>query len=265
MPTAHRQVVLSSFSLGLGPVPFPVRLGAAAAAGFDGIGLYVGHYQALRDEGWTDAALVAAVEEAGTSVPELEVLPFFDDERAEVLVHMARVFGAERCQVVAPFHDPFDWDDAVRWLRAVADRFARSGTRLSLEFLACSHLADAPTTERLVHDVGVERAGICVDSWHVFRGAGLPSLVGLDPLAVAAVQFDDGPAEPVLDDYIQDCLHYRRAPGEGAFDLDGFLALLPRDAPVSVEVISDELSRREPYALAAHLYDTTSAVLHRQQ
>jgi sugar phosphate isomerase/epimerase len=260
-----RQVVLSSFSLGLAPVPFEVRLEAAAAAGFDGIGMYVGHYLSLRDDGWTDRQLQDAVAAAGVGVPELEVLPFFDDDRAEILLHMAEVFGALRCQVVAPFYDPFDWDAAVVWLRAMGERMAEFGTRLSLEFVGCSTLGDAPTTERLVHEVGLDVAGICVDTWHVFRGAGLASLEQLDPAAVAALQFDDGPMVPVVDDYIQDCLHYRQAPGEGQFDLDGFLSLMPRDAPVSVEVISDELSLVPSIELAAHLFDTTKAVLDRQQ
>ena len=33
------------------------------------------------------------------------------------------------------------------------------------------------------------------------------------------MQLDDGPAEPVSEDYLEDTTRYRQAPGEGEFDL----------------------------------------------
>ncbi len=50
--------------------------------------------------------------------------------------------------------------------------------------------------------------------------------------------------KPVTDDYLDECTHYRAPPGEGEFDVDGFLRVLygtATTAPVSVEVMSDEL------------------------
>ncbi len=75
------------------------------------------------------------------------------------------------------------------------------------------------------------------------------------------VQFNDGPFTPVLDDYVQDCLHHRELPGDGEFDLRGFLELLPADAPISVEVPDDDLDALPVGEAAAALYEATARYL----
>ena len=40
---------------------------------------------------------------------------------------------------------------------------------------------------------------------------------------VVRIQMNDGPLEPTIAGYKDDCLRHRVPPGEGAFDLDGFL------------------------------------------
>jgi hypothetical protein len=47
-------------------------------------------------------------------------------------------------------------------------------------------------------------------------------------------------------------------PGEGEFDLRGLLALLPADAPLSVEVADDDLDLLEPAEAARILHTETS-------
>ena len=61
---------------------------------------------------------------------------------------------------------------------------------------------------------------------------------------VYAVQMDDGPQEPQLADYKQDCLANRVPPGEGEFDCVQFVRLLQEigvRSPLSLEVCSTEL------------------------
>jgi hypothetical protein len=60
---------------------------------------------------------------------------------------------------------------------------------------------------------------------------------------------------------VQDCLHHRQAPGEGEFDLRGFLALLPADVPLSIEVPDDDLDALTPMAAATLLMDETRRYL----
>ncbi len=78
-----------------------------------------------------------------------------------------------------------------------------------------------------------------------------------------AVQLDDGPVE-AEGDLVEATLHRRLLPGEGGFDLAGYLCAL-RDvgavAPVGVEVFSDELHALGPVPAAQRAAEATRAVL----
>ena len=81
---------------------------------------------------------------------------------------------------------------------------------------------------------------------------------------MTVVQFDDGPMQPVLADYLEDTMHYRNVPGEGEFDLVTFLQALPAGPPLSVEVIDDDLAGQPAADVARRLATATRAVLARQ-
>jgi len=90
------------------------------------------------------------------------------------------------------------------------------------------------------------------------------ALRGLAPEQVVVIQVDDGPGCPVTDDYLDECTRYRCAPGQGDFDLGGFLrALLATGttAPVSVEVLSDQNDQLPPATVAGTLAIATRSVL----
>lgn len=76
------------------------------------------------------------------------------------------------------------------------------------------------------------------------------------------IQFDDADAVRV-GGYMEDTTLRRRLPGQGAFDLVGFIQMLDEmgvNAPISVEILSDE-QRARPLDEAARLaHDTTRAV-----
>ena len=77
---------------------------------------------------------------------------------------------------------------------------------------------------------------------------------------------DDGPLTPVTTDYLAECTHYRMAPGEGEFDIAGFLSVVygtGTTAPVSVEVMSDELDDLPVQTAAERLATATRHVLSR--
>src|SRR5260370_36491813 len=80
---------------------------------------------------------------------------------------------------------------------------------------------------------------------------------------IFTVQFDDGPRQPVDPDYYTDCTRYRDVPGEGEFDLTGFLDLLEEIGvrlPLSVEVISPDLLQRPAAEIARRLAAATPPV-----
>ena len=80
--------------------------------------------------------------------------------------------------------------------------------------------------------------GILLDSLHFYRyGGSLEQLRALDPDLLSYAQLCDAPLAPPEDpDLQQESRAMRLMPGEGELPLTRFLAALPADLPVSVEV-----------------------------
>ncbi len=266
-------LILSHFSLGRSR-PFEERVRAAAEAGFAAMGLYVGEYQRLRAEGARDADLRSVLDHYGMPVVEIEALRGWSAigaERAAYLRTEQSVFGmsdalgpGHHVQVIGPYAGTLD--DAAEAFAGVCDRAAGHGLAAAIEFLPeMSNIPDAVTAMQIVTRAGRPNGGICLDCWHHFRGANDDDMLRAIPAeAIFTVQFDDGPRQPVDPDYYTDCTRYRDVPGEGEFDLAGFLGLLDEMGvrlPLSVEVISTDLLQRPAGEVARRLADATRAVV----
>ena len=128
-----------------------------------------------------------------------------------------------------------------------------------------SNIPDAATAMQIVTRAGRANGGICLDCWHHFRGANDDDMLRAIPAErIFTVQFDDGPRQRVDPDYYTDCTRHRDVPGEGEFDLTGFLGLLDEMGvrlPLSVEVISTDLLQRPAAEVAGRLAGATRAVV----
>ena len=265
-------LILSHFSLGRFR-PFEERVRAAAEAGFAAMGLYVGDYQRLRAEGATDADLRAVLDQHGMRVVEIEALRGWSAtgaERAAYLQTEQSVFAmsdaigpGHHVQVIGPFTGTLD--DAAEAFAGVCDRAAEHGLAAAIEFLPeMSNIPDAATAMQIVTAAGRPNGGICLDCWHHFRGANDDDMLRAIPAeAIFTVQFDDGPRQRADPDYYTDCTGHRNVPGDGDFDLTGFLRLVGEMGvclPLSVEVMSDDLQPR-PGEVARRLAEATRAVV----
>lgn len=266
-------LILSHFSLGRFR-PFEERVRAAAGAGFAAMGLYIGEYERLRAQGARDADLRGFLDQHGMRVVEIEALRGWSatgDERAAYLRTERAVFAmsdalgpAHHVQVIGPYTGTLD--DAAEAFAGLCDRAAEHGLAAAIEFLPeMSNIPDAATAMRIVTRAGRANGGICLDCWHHFRGANDDDMLrSIPPERVFAVQFDDGPRQRVDPDYYTDCTRHRRVPGEGDFDLVGFLRLVGEMGvrlPLSVEVMSADLQPRPAAETARRLADATRAVM----
>lgn len=277
----HNDVIASYYTLSGAPVGQPARFSlearvtAAAAAGFSAIGLTVEDYQACRAHGLSPTTLRQIVADAGIRVAELEFLTNWwradaagDQARLleEQLYAAAEVFGARHLNV-GSIGEP----GTLPPLAVVADRFAalcdraaQQGLLVALEFLPWSDIPDAKAAEAIVHQAARANGGILIDSWHYFRGAADPAQLQAIPADhFVAIQFDDADAVRV-GGWMEDTTLRRRLPGEGAFDLIGFVRMLDMlgvRAPISVEIISTEHQARELPVAAQLAYDTTRTIL----
>jgi sugar phosphate isomerase/epimerase len=267
-----RPVILAHGSLR--HADFRDRVAAVARAGFDGLGLHVREYARLRSQGWSDADLRAVLTDAGVRLAEIETLLGWDDpaerrdpdglRREELAFALADAVGARHAVAVGAITGDLR-PTATEGFAALCDRAADHGLLVALEPQACSSIADLATATAIVADAGRPNGGLNVDVWHQARGGWpLPALRALAPEQVVVIQVDDGPGRPVTDDYLDECTRYRSAPGQGDFDLDGFLrALLATGttAPVSVEVLSDQNDQLPPGTVAEALATATRSVL----
>jgi sugar phosphate isomerase/epimerase len=257
-------LVLSHFSL---PRTHPIeeRVATAAAAGFAGIGLFIGEYQWLVAEGRGGAWLDELLDEHQIAVAEIEVVsswarPGSDDRGFEASAwEMADRWDCRYLQAIGPFDGDFAY--AGRNFGILCDRAGEHGLVVGLEFLPFTNIIDAADALRIVEDADRANGGICVDIWHHERGARDLSLIAAIPAGrLLGIQMNDGTIAPALPDYKDDCLRYRRPPGEGEFDVTAMvdcLRSIGATVPWSLEVCRDLTNGPSP---AEHVQQCADAM-----
>ncbi len=256
---------------------FTERVAAAAKAGFAAIGLAVEDYAAMRARGVSDAELRRIIDDHDVAVAELEFLTnwWCDDDKGqrsreleEKFYAAADAFGARHMNVGSP-----GMRGTLPALELVAERFgmlcnraARHNLLVAFEFLPWSDIPDAATAGRLIELADRKNGGILIDTWHYFRGAADPAQVRAIPAdRFCLIQFDDADTE-MIGDWMEDTTDNRRLPGEGSFDLTGFIQMLDQmgvDAPFSIEILSIEQRNHTVTDAARAAYDSSRAVIDR--
>lgn len=174
----------------------------------------------------------------------------------------AAELGAESVNALLYDRDPGRRADVFAAFCEKADGF---GLRVAVEFYPPSQVASLQAAHDLVEGVGRPgRVGITLDLLHLMRSGGVVAdIAGLPPASILVAQLCDGPAAVAPDALVLEAAAQRCLPGQGVFDVPGFVAALPGGARVSVEVpredaLADGVS---PLARAAAAVAATRAVL----
>ena len=267
----NSDLVLSYFSLDRAH-PMADRIEAAAAAGYAGIGLYIGEYQRLGQEGlahgWLDDQLAAH----HMLIAEIEVVRGWaqhGEPYEQCLVmeaaawEMADRFGCRYLQAIGPFDGTIA--DAGAAYGALCDRAAEHGLVVGLEFLPFTNIVDAADALRIVEAADRPNGGVCVDIWHHTRGANNLELIqAIGAERITGIQMNDGTLVPQRPDYLQDCLRNRVAPGDGEFGAVNFVGALIDmgvSVPWALEVCNDSVWGRPGQDHAMQCADGMRAVL----
>ncbi|GLZ09203.1 IolI protein [Actinomadura sp. NBRC 104412] len=272
---------------------FTERLRAAAAAGFDSIGLSLDQYRAALQEGLDDRRLRFLLDDHGLRVTEIEAPwdwaaggpPGADAsaravdvgtgsrDNGDLLFHALEALRCEQFNAVA--FTAYPHEHLVERFTALCARAATVGARVALEFMPFSELRTLPAAWRLVRESGAPNAGVLLDHWHYVRSGGTPDdLAAVPPERILSVQLNDVQLNDVQprddlspgevrdqDDLREEARHRRLLPGDGAAR---FVRLLRRHgvtARMSVEVWSDDLERLAPTEAARLAYEAADRVL----
>ncbi|MEO8266634.1 MAG: TIM barrel protein [Ilumatobacteraceae bacterium] len=262
-------LVMSHFTLAR-HYPIEDRIAAAAAAGIAGIGLYVGDWDRQLGEGMTLVRLQELLDRHGVLLAEIEAIQIWDVDGAgghrtrrflDLAWQLADQIGSRYLQVIGPYHQPLP--EAIEQFGIICDRAAGYDMKVGLEFLPFSNVRTATDAMSIVGAADRANGGVCVDIWHHRRGADDTAMIEAIPAdKVMAIQINDGPMTPQLDDYKQDCLQNRVAPGEGEMHVVEFVAMLLRmgvSAPWSLEVCQQNAPVGADHV--AHCADQMRAVL----
>jgi sugar phosphate isomerase/epimerase len=235
--------------------PADVVVDAAAACGFDGVGLRVSHDHAVTEPG----AIRRRAESAGLVVHDTEVHRIsLDETDPTALIERSAALGASALLAVS------DLADHRATLERVGDltrRCEESGLRLALEYMAWT------TPSEPAGAIEIARATGCVlvvDLLHHVRvGAGVAELRAVvESGTLGWVQICDAPlASPPHDRLVHEARHGRMSPGRGGLPLTDLLACLPDGVTVSVEVQNDALLDVKPFERARLLHDGARSVL----
>lgn len=266
------ELVLSHYSIR--HASFRDRVHAAASAGFSGIGLKLDEYERLRAQEVSNEELRDVLAEHDQRVFEYEAVRGWASSGAaaqryrhqlDTIDRMVEAFGPpHHVQVIGPYEG--DVDDAANGFARLCEWLADRGTRGAIEYLPeMSNIPDAGSAWDIVRAAGAGNGGLCVDAWHHFRSTDdFEQLATVPGDRVIDVQLNDGSLVRGDPDYYTDCTSYRVVPGQGEFDLVGFIRTLDGmgvDVPISIEVISLALDTRPPDEAARRMADGARAVL----
>jgi 4-hydroxyphenylpyruvate dioxygenase len=145
------------------------------------------------------------------------------------------------CSNVATARSGDDQLAAIQ-LRALGDLAADFGVRVAYEALAWGRFVDGyEQAARIVRLADHERIGLCLDSFHILsRGHNPEAIETIPGEKIFFLQVADAPQLAM--DVLPWSRHYRLFPGEGDFDLAGFMSHVVRSGysgPVSLEIFND--------------------------
>ena len=239
------------------------KLHAIAAAGFEGVELF--ETDVIASER-SPEEIAALARDLGLAIAALQPLRDFEGmprplraralDRARRRIELAVRLGTDRLLVCSSVHRAAEGgiDRAAEDFRDLGDIAAGAGVTIGFEALAWGrHIRDWRDAWEVVRRADHPAVGLVLDAFHILA-PGLP----VDPIRavpadrIAFVQVSDAPRMGM--DVMQLSRHHRCFPGQGEFDLAGFMAALGATGYygwLSHEVFSDRFRMGSPRQVAA--------------
>jgi sugar phosphate isomerase/epimerase len=122
-------------------------------------------------------------------------------------------------------------------LAVLAEMVVARGMTFIVEFAPLNAINTLAGALAAVDHVGRDRCQIMFDSMHFFRsGAKLSDIASLDPALIGYAQLCDAPMISRGGSYMQEAMFARMVPGAGELPLREWIAALPADLEIGLEV-----------------------------
>ncbi len=191
----------------------------------------------MRDDAALHRAVKTALSERSVSVmlgegflirPSVEIADSAHD------LDLLAELGAERANMVSIDPDTMRAHDQFAHFAAMA---SERGMRPTIEYMPAMPIGTLAAAFACVEASGNGDAGVLIDAMHFFRSGGtIAELQAFDPARIGHVQICDVPWESAFASYGEEAKCERLAPGDGDLPLAEFIAALPRDLPLGIEV-----------------------------
>ena len=204
----------------------------------------------LREDSAMRRATLSALHDSGVTITLGEgflIRPGIDvREAAADLDHMLEL-GVSIVNILSL--EP-DRSRGLDQLAAFADLAGARRMRATLEFLPGLPIGDLTTAVAAVRAVARPNFQLLLDAMHVFRsGANVTEIAALDPALIGYAQLCDVPRVSKAASYADEARHERLPPGEGELPLLDFVALLPPDIVIGLEI---PMLRRAELGVSPH-------------
>lgn len=267
------------------PWRFERRVEYLAETGFKGIGIFHDDLRyVLENEAQGDTReerlqwMADVLESNGIEIVELEFLVSWmlpeDDyrrqaerETRQLLLEAAEVLDAEHIKIGNIFGYPVANEQLKKAFGEICEEAARAGTRIGMEILPPD--PNSRTLDQAMSWIrGHDNCGLFLDIWHVnhIDGITYEAVSELEPGDIVAVELNDGFTDidsPYIG-FIEKTVNMRRIPGNGEFDVVGFLQAVQQagfEGPWGNEILSEEYRRVPMEAAYPRVFRSTEKLL----
>jgi sugar phosphate isomerase/epimerase len=251
---------------------FRDRVEAISRIGFKGMGIWhTDLYKTLETR--TLAEMKQILDDNGIVHIEIEFLFdwFLDGERKKQsdlekakLLGAAEALGARHVKVGDFFNQPYEMDKLIVSFSALCKDAADVGTRILFEVMPFSMIDNLEDSLTMLEGADADNGGLMIDTWHIVKmGTPYEEVANIPRRFLLGIELNDGYLQtPEGMDLNVETTQHRKFPGEGEFDMPGFMAAIEAsgyDGPYGVEVIARSNRALPLDEVVQRAYDTTMA------
>jgi sugar phosphate isomerase/epimerase len=250
------------------------RCAEAARVGFRGLGLWHADIE-HQLESRTLEEMREIFDDAGLRYLQVEFLADFfvdpgeparreSDERRRLLFETAAAFDAHHIKIGNIPGTPCELPKLTEAFAELCEDAAdHTEAKVVYEFMPFDvNVNTLDAAIQLVKDADQPNGGLAIDTWHMAKlGISPQDLRRIPARYLSWVELSDGQRED-LPDPVDETVNHRRLPGEGEFDLPGYVEIcreLGYQGPWGVEVLSEELRSLPIEEEFQRAYETTLA------